>query len=87
MQPDFFDNHAKILKDDLVASIHEGDGFSATLSVLDACMDWEKRIYELEAQVVELKRKYAEEVQPSKRNAACRSHKQAKAELSLLKGE
>lgn len=33
MQPDFFDNHAKILKDDLVANIHEGDRLSVAASV------------------------------------------------------
>lgn len=54
---------------------------------VDARMAREKRIAELEAQVVQLKRKYAKEVQPSKRNAAYKAYKQAKAELSLLKGE
>lgn len=33
MQPDFFDNRAKILKDDLVANIHEGDRLSVAASV------------------------------------------------------
>lgn len=42
---------------------------------------------ELETEIVSPIRKYAKEVQPSKRNAVCKSHKQAKAELSLLKGE
>lgn len=46
-----------------------------------------KRIQELEAQAAQLKRKYAKEVQPPKRNAAFKAYKQAKAELSLLKGE
>ena len=33
MQPDFFDNRAKVLKDDLVANIHEGDRLSVAASV------------------------------------------------------
>lgn len=54
---------------------------------VDARMAQEKRITELEAQVAQLKRKYAKEVQPSKRNAAYKAYKQAKAELFALKGE
>ena len=54
---------------------------------VDARLAKEKRIQELEAQAAQLKRKYAKEVQPSKRNAAFKAYKQAKAELSLLKGE
>ena len=62
---------------------------STTPSVedVDARLATEKRIQELEAQTAQLKRKYAKEVQPSKRNAAFKAYKQAKAELSLLKGE
>ena len=47
----------------------------------------EKRISELEAQAAKLERKYAKEVQPAKRNVAFKAYKQAKAELSALKGE
>lgn len=54
---------------------------------VDACMRKEKRIAELEAEAVKLERKYAKEVQPAKRNAAFKAYKQAKAELSALKGE
>ena len=54
---------------------------------VDARMRKEKRIAELEAEVVKLERKYAKEVQPAKRNAAFKAYKQAKAELSALKGE
>lgn len=54
---------------------------------VDACMRKEKRIAELEAEAVKLERKYAKEVQPAKRNAAFKAYKQAKAELSVLKGE
>ena len=54
---------------------------------VDACMRKEKRIAELEAEAVKLERKYAKEVQPAKRNAAFKAYKQAKVELSALKGE
>ena len=54
---------------------------------VDARMAREKRISELEAEAVKLERKYAKEVQPAKRNAAFKAYKQAKAELSALKGE
>lgn len=54
---------------------------------VDACMAQEERIAELEAEVIKLKRKYAKEVQPAKRNAAFRTYKQALAELRALKGE
>lgn len=59
----------------------------ASVVDVDARLAQEKRIAELEAEVASLKRKYAKEVQPSKRNAAFKAYKQAKAELSLLKGE
>ena len=59
----------------------------ASVEDVDARLAKEKRIQELEAQAAQLKRKYAKEVQPSKRNAAFKAYKQAKAELSLLKGE
>ena len=59
----------------------------ASVEDVDARLATEKRIQELEAQTAQLKRKYAKEVQPSKRNAAFKAYKQAKAELSLLKGE
>lgn len=54
---------------------------------VDARMAQEERIAELEAEVIKLKRKYAKEVQPAKRNAAFRTYKQALAELRALKGE
>lgn len=59
----------------------------ASVEDVDARLAKEKRIQELEAQASQLKRKYAKEVQPSKRNVAYKAYKQAKAELSLLKGE
>ncbi len=59
----------------------------ADVADVDARLAQEKRIAELEAEVVSLKRKWAKEVQPSKRNAAFKAYKQAKAELSALKGE
>lgn len=59
----------------------------ASVEDVDARLAKEKRIQELEAQAAQLKRKYAKEVQPSKRNAAFKAYKQAKAELSALKGE
>ena len=59
----------------------------ASVEDVDERLAKEKRIRELEAQAAQLKRKYAKEVQPSKRNAAFKAYKQAKAELSLLKGE
>ena len=59
----------------------------ASVEDVDARLATEKRIQELEAQTAQLKRRYAKEVQPSKRNAAYKAYKQAKAELSLLKGE
>ena len=54
---------------------------------VDARLAREKRISELEAKVAKLERNYAKEVQPAKRNAAFKAYKQAKAELSALKGE
>lgn len=54
---------------------------------VDARMAQEERIAELEAEAIKLKRKYAKEVQPAKRNAAFRTYKQALAELRVLKGE
>ena len=64
-----------------------GVGDDASVEDVDARLAKEKRIQELEAQAAQLKRKYAKEVQPSKRNAAFKAYKQAKAELSLPKGE
>lgn len=54
---------------------------------VDARMAQEERIAELEAEVIKLKRKYAKEVQPAKRNIAFRAYKQVLAELRALKGE
>ena len=54
---------------------------------VDARMAQEERIAELEAEVIKLKRKYAKEVQPAKRNTAFRAYKQVLAELRALKGE
>lgn len=59
----------------------------ASVEDVDARLAKGKRIQELEAQAAQLKRKYAKEVQPSKRNAVFKAYRQAKAELSLLKGE
>lgn len=59
----------------------------ASVADVDARLAQEKRITELETEVASLKRKYAREVQSSKRNAAFKAYKQAKAELSTLKGE
>lgn len=59
----------------------------ATVADVDARMAREKRIAELEAEASRLKRKYAKEVQPSKRNEAFKAHRAAVAELSSLKGE
>ena len=59
----------------------------ASVADVDARLAREKRISELEARVAKLERNYAKEVQPAKRNAAFKACKQAKAELSALKGE
>lgn len=59
----------------------------AEVEDVDARMAQEERIAELEAEVIKLKRKYAKEVQPAKRNAAFRVYKQALVELRALKGE
>lgn len=59
----------------------------ASVADVDARMAREKRISELEARAAKLERNYAKEVQPAKRNAAFKAYKQAKAELSALKGE
>lgn len=54
---------------------------------VDARMAREKRVSELEAQVIQLERKYAREVQPGRRNTAFKEYRTAMAELSALKGE
>lgn len=59
----------------------------ADVEDVDARMEREKNVAELEAAVAKLKRKYAKEVQPAKRNAAFRAYKQALAELRNAKGE
>ena len=59
----------------------------ADVEDVDARMEREKNVAELEAAVVKLKWKYAKEVQPAKRNAAFRAYKQALAELRNVKGE
>ncbi len=59
----------------------------ADVEDVDARMEREKNRAELEATVAKLKRKYAKEVQPAKRNAAFRAYKQALAELRNAKGE
>ncbi len=71
----------------LCAQVLFNDASVENVENVDARLEKEKRIQELEAQAAQLKRKYAKEVQPSKRNAAVKAYKQAKAELSLLKGE
>lgn len=59
----------------------------ADVEDVDARMEREKNRAELEAAVAKLKRKYAKEVQPAKRNAAFKEYKQALAELRNAKGE
>lgn len=59
----------------------------AEVEDVDARMAQEERIAELEAEVIKLKRKYAKEVQPAKRNIAFRAYKQVLAELREVEGK
>ncbi|MDO4290226.1 MAG: DUF4391 domain-containing protein [Eggerthellaceae bacterium] len=69
--------------DSLCAQVLFGDADGASV---DARLEQARRIKELEAQVVQLKRRHAKEVQPAKRNAAFKRLRAAQAELAALKG-
>lgn len=82
MQPAFFDNRTAILKDDLVREMRAGSVVSVDVGTV-----LKKTAADARAETYHFEKKRTKEVQPSKRNTAYKAQRQAKAELSALKGE